>query len=400
MKPATKTTKAVLWIAGIACIALVVTACNDGDDVALPPITQPALPPITPIQPAPPPVTQPAPPPVTQPAPPPVQGRGSRLAAVRERGTVICGGRNDTAGFAFLDADGRSDGFDIALCRAVAAAVLGDPQAIELRVVDFSGRAVALQTGVIDMLSLQTTWTTLRDVEWGDFVPTMFYDGQGFMVRRALNVTSVFGLSNTTVCVTEGTTTLLNVNDFSRENGLNLTPLTFPTQAASEAAYVSGVCSAVTSDRSALASILSGFQDPTAHVVLPETISEEPLGPVVPHGDGLWFDIVKTVMSMLIYAEAYDVTAATVPTTMPTGDVETDRLFGLEGTYGQASLSLSQTAAQDVIRAVGNYGELYTRYLGPNGLNLPRENSRNALWSSATCAACPKGGQIYAAPPR
>ena len=237
MKPATKTTKAVLWIAGIVCIALVATACNDGDDVAPPPITQPALPPITPIQSVPPPVTQPVTPPVT--APLPVQGRGSRLAAVRERGTVICGGRNDTAGFAFLDADGRPDGFDIALCRAVAAAVLGDPQAIELRVLTFAGRAVALQTGVIDMLSLQTTWTTLRDVEWGDFVPTMFYDGQGFMVRRALNLTSVFGLSNTTVCVTEGTTTLLNLNDFLRENGLNITPLVFPDDTAVRDAYVS-----------------------------------------------------------------------------------------------------------------------------------------------------------------
>ena len=395
MKPATKTTKAVLWVAGVACIALAATACSDGDDVTPPPAAaqQPA-----PTQPAPPPVTQPAPPPVT--APPPVQGRGSRLAAVRERGTVICGGRNDAPGFAFLDANGLPDGFDIALCRAVAAAVLGDPQAIELRVVTFSGRDVALQTGVIDMLSLQTTWTTLRDVEWGDFVPTMFYDGQGFMVRRALNLTSVFDLSNTTVCVTEGTTTLLNVNDFLRENGLNITPLVFPDDTAVRDAYVSGACGAITSDRSDLASFISTLADPTAHVVLPETISEEPLGPVVPHGDGLWFDIVKTVMSMLIYAEAYGVTAATVPTTMPTGDVETDRLFGLEGTYGQASLGLSQTAAQDVIRAVGNYGELYARYLGPNGLNLPRENSRNALWSSATCTACPKGGQIYAAPPR
>ena len=143
----------------------------------------------------------------------------------------------------------------------------------------------------------------------------------------------------------------------------------------------------------------TALSDRSAHVILPETISEEPLGPVVPHGDDQWFDIVKTVMGILIYSEAYGVSSANVPSAA-TGDTKVDRLFGLEGSFGQESLGISQTAAQNVIRAVGNYGEIYDRNLGPDGINLPRENGRNALWASAPCTDCPKGGQIYSAPLR
>jgi general L-amino acid transport system substrate-binding protein len=148
-----------------------------------------------------------------------------------------------------------------------------------------------------------------------------------------------------------------------------------------------------------LAAISTAFADRSAHVILPETISEEPLGPVVPHGDEQWYDIVKAVMGMLIYAEAYGVNSGNVPTA-ETGDTVVDRLFGLSGSYGQETLGLSQTAAQDVIGSVGNYGEIYERNLGSEGINLPRENGRNALWSDARCTDCPKGGQIYAAPLR
>ena len=199
--------------------------------------------------------------------------------------------------------------------------------------------------------------------------------------------------------MTQGTTTELNLQDFSNQNNLNISALTFEGTPAVVAAYEAGQCNAFTNDRSQLAALSTGFANRDDHVILPETISEEPLGPVVPHGDDQWFDIVKTTMGILIYAEAYGVGQADVPSSK-TGDTKVDRLFGLEGSFGQEGLGISDTAAQTVIRAVGNYGEIYDRNLGPSGVNLPRENGRNALWADAPCDSCPKGGQIYAAPLR
>ena len=326
----------------------------------------------------------------------------SRLDAVKARGKVICASRNDVAGYGYLDASGNSVGFDIDLCRALAAAVLGDPDAIEIRLISAAERGPTIQSGEVDMLVRTVTWTTSRDAQWGNYAQTMFYDGQGFMVNKSLGISSALELQGASVCVTQGTTTELNLADFSSQNGLNVEVLTFEDTAAVSAAYQSGQCDAFTNDRSQLAAIGSGFQNRADHVILPETISEEPLGPVVPHGDDQWFDVVKTVMAILIYSEAYGVAMDNVPSSA-TGDVKVDRLFGLEGaenSYGQEALGISNTAAQDVIRGVGNYGEIYDRNLGPAGINLPRENGRNALWASAPCGDCPKGGQIYAAPLR
>ncbi|MCE2462774.1 MAG: amino acid ABC transporter substrate-binding protein [Dehalococcoidia bacterium] len=324
---------------------------------------------------------------------------GERLQAVKDRGKVICASRNDVPGYGFLDAGGNSVGFDIDLCRAIAAAVLGDPNAIEIRLISAAERGPTIQSGEVDMLVRTVTWTTTRDAQWGNYAQTMFYDGQGFMVRKDSGIESALELEGATVCVTQGTTTELNLQDFSNQYDLNITASTFEDTEAVKAAYEGGTCDAFTNDRSQLAAIGSGFDDPNAHVTLPETISEEPLGPVVPHGDDQWFDIVKTVMSILIYSEAYSITSDTVPTAK-TGETAIDRLFGLEGSFGQESLGLSDTVAQDIIMAVGNYGEIYARNLGPDGINLPREGSRNALWAEAPCTDCPKGGQIYAAPPR
>ncbi len=324
---------------------------------------------------------------------------GERLEQVKSRGRVICASRNDVPGYGSIDSAGNNVGFDIDLCRALAAAVLGDPNAIEIRLITAAERGPTVQSGEVDMLVRTVTWTTSRDSQWGNYAQTMFYDGQGFMVNRSLGIDSALELQGATVCVTQGTTTELNLQDFSSQNGLNIDPLTFEDTDAVVAAYESGQCDAFTNDRSQLAALGSDLADRSAHVILPETISEEPLGPVVPHGDDQWFDVVKTVMGILIYAEAYSVTSANVPTAA-TGDTKVDRLFGLEGSFGQESLGISQTAAQDVIRAVGNYGEIYDRNLGPGGIDLPRENGRNALWASAPCADCPKGGQIYAAPLR
>ena len=327
---------------------------------------------------------------------------GGRLETVKERGKVICASRNDVPGYGSLDAAGNSVGFDIDLCRALAAAVLGDPNAIEIRLITAAERGPTIQSGEVDMLVRTVTWTTSRDAGWGNYAQTMFYDGQGFMVRKDLGVNSALELEGATVCVTQGTTTELNMQDFSNQNGLNITPLTFENTDAVVAAYEGQQCDAFTNDRSQLAALGTALANRDDHVILPETISEEPLGPVVPHGDDQWFDVVKTVMGILIYAEAYGVSSDSVPSAA-TGDTKVDRLFGLEGfedSFGQEELGISNTAAQDVIKAVGNYGEIYDRNLGPDGINLPRENGRNALWANAPCADCPKGGQIYAAPLR
>ena len=324
---------------------------------------------------------------------------GGRLQQVMARDKVICASRNDVPGYGSLDASGNNVGFDIDLCRALAAAVLGDPNKIEIRLISASERGPTIQSGEVDMLVRTVTWTTSRDSQWGNYAQTMFYDGQGFLVNKDLGISSALELDDASVCVTQGTTTELNLADFASQNGLDIEAVTFEDTDAVIAAYESGQCDAFTNDRSQLAALGSAMSDPSAHVILPETISEEPLGPVVPHGDDQWFDIVKAVMGILIYAEAYGVDSGNVPSAV-TGDTKVDRLMGLEGSFGQESLGISQTAAQDVIKAVGNYGEIYDRNLGPDGINLPRENGRNALWADATCMGCPKGGQIYAAPLR
>ncbi len=323
----------------------------------------------------------------------------SRLDTVIARDKVICASRNDVPGYGYVDDSGNNVGFDIDLCRALAAAVLGDQNKIEIRLISAAERGPTVQSGEVDMLVRTVTWTTSRDAQWGNYAQTMFYDGQGFMVRKDLGVTSALELTGSSVCVTLGTTTELNLQDFSNQNGLDLQVLTFEDTPAVVAAYESGQCDAFTNDRSQLAALGTALANRDDHVILPETISEEPLGPVVPHGDDQWFDIVKTVMGILIYAEAYGVSSDSVPSAA-TGDTKVDRLMGLEGAFGQETLGLSETAAQDVIRAVGNYGEIYARNLGPEGINLPRENGRNALWANAPCKDCPKGGQIYSAPLR
>ena len=333
--------------------------------------------------------------------------RGNRLEAVKERGKVICASRDDAPGFGGLDADGNNVGFDIDLCRALATAVLGDPNAIEIRLIPESELGYVITSGAgpdffqpaeVDMVST-VAWTTFRDSYRGNFAQTMFYDGQGFVVGVDLGVGDALDLAGATVCVTHGTTMEQNLQDFSDQNDLNLTVSTFEDNDAVAAAYDAGQCDSFTNRISQLAPLRSALSNPADHVILPNIISEEPMGPVVPHGDDQWFDIVKTVMGILIYAEAYGVGQGSVPSTA-TGNPKVDRLFGLTGGFGQDVLGLSETVAQEVIEGVGNYGEIYDRNLGQGGINLTREGSRNALWANAPCVDCPKGGQIYAAPLR
>ena len=332
-------------------------------------------------------------------AEPPVaaEATASRLERVRERGALVCASNDSVAGFGFSDEAGNVKGFDIDLCRAVAAAVLGNPDALEFHKTTAAERGPAMQSGEIDMMSRVTTWTSSRDAQWGNFAQTMFYDGQGFMAPNSKGVSSILELQGATICVLQGTTTELNLQDFSNQNNMDFSIVTFPDNISVDVAYTGGQCDALTTDRSGLVSTRQGLADPEAHTILPGTISEEPLGPLVPSGDDQWYDIVKVVMSILIYAEALGVASDSVPTSV-TGNTPVDRMLGLEGSYGQEELGLDKTVAQDVIRAVGNYGEIYDRHLTP--LGIEREGSRNALWSAAPCTDCPKGGQIYAAPLR
>ena len=331
----------------------------------------------------------------------PAAEMASRLDTVRERGHLICASRNDVPGYGFIDEAGNNVGFDIDLCRAVAAAVLGDPDAFEIRLITAAERGPTIQSGEVDLLVRTVTWTTSRDAAWGNYAQTMFYDGQGFMVPKSLGVTSAYELGGAAVCVTSGTTTELNMADFFRQNNLEYNPKVYEDTDVVLESYNSGACEVFTNDRSQLAALRTALENPDDHVILPETISEEPLGPVVPHGDEQWFDIVKTVMGLLIYAEAYGINSTNVDDMAAGENVKAKRLLGTEGSFGQEELGLDQMVGQTVIKAVGNYGEIYARNLdNPDGVQLPREGSRNALWSNAPCTDCPKGGQIYSQPLR
>ncbi len=378
-------TKSLKYLAGMLLLAATVAllACGGEEPSAPAPAADPTAPATVMAEPPTEAVTA-----TDTPEAVPVQS-GNRLANVKSRGTVVCANNTQLAGFGFIDAGGNTMGFDVDLCRAVAAAVLGDADAVDFQPTTAAERGPTMQSGQVDMMSRNTTWTSSRDATWGNFSQTMFYDGQGFMVPASLGVSSAMELRDAKVCVQQGTTTELNLQDFSNQNDMNFDIVTFPDATTTSEAYQAGQCDALTTDRSGLVATRVGYDDPDAHVILPDTISEEPLGPVVPHGDDQWYDIVKTTMAILIYAEAFGITSDSVPTAR-TGNTAVDRLFGLEGGYGQEDLGLSPTAAQDVIRQLGNYGEIYDRHLTP--LGVTRAGSRNDLWIN--------GGEIYAAPLR
>ena len=319
-------------------------------------------------------------------------GYGSIVQRVLDRGKVICGGRTDLAGFGYLDDAGRNIGFDIDLCRAVAAVVLGDPEAVEIVPVSAAERGPALQTGEVDLLSRNATWTSTREVQWGNFTWIMFFDGQGFIVPVDSGIDTIEQLDGATICVTSGTTTELNLADAFRQRGLTFTPVTFEDTASVYSTYEDGRCDAATSDKSQLAAVRSGFADPAAHKILDITISKEPLTPAVPAGDDKWFDIVRITMFGLINAEEYGVTQANVGDMMTSDNVEVRRLLGEEGDWGQADLGLAPDAMANAIKAVGNYGEIYDRYMGPEGDAFTLDRGLNNLWTN--------GGILYAPPLR
>lgn len=316
----------------------------------------------------------------------------SRIDAVTEKGKLDCATQIDIPGFGFVDPDGNTRGFDVDLCRAVAAAIFGDPQAVEIHHVRYTDRGPLLQAAEVDMLARTTTWTTTREAQWGDFTVIMFYDGQGFMTPKSIGVNSALELDGSTVCVAEGTTTKLNLADFFRQNQMRLETLSFDETTTTYEAYEEGQCDAATIDKSQLAAVRSGFIDPEAHVILPETISKEPLAPMVPRGDALWTALVNTVLYVLINAEELGVTRANVEEMRNSEDIRVRRMLGSEGTFGQADLGLKPDFAVDVIRSVGNYGEIYDRYMGPQGESFTLPRGLNNLWNN--------GGLIYAPPIR
>lgn len=314
-----------------------------------------------------------------------------RLQDVRDRDEVICASRNNVPGFGSLDEAGRNIGFDIDLCRAVAAAVLGDAEKIRIQYITAAEHGPTIQSGDVDLLARTVTLTTSREASWGNGTITMFYDGQGFIVPKSLGLTSALDLDGAAVCVASGTTTEQNMADFFRQNNFALEANTYEDLDVVRDSYAQGLCDAMTNDHSALAALRATLSDPDEHVILPEFISEEPLTPIVPHGDEQWYDIVKTVMSGLIYAEAYGINSDNVDQVANGTDAKAKRLLGTEGSFGQDTLGLDQTFMQEVVSQVGNYGEIYDRNLGPSTIDLPR-TGRNRLWTN--------GGQIYGPPLR
>jgi general L-amino acid transport system substrate-binding protein len=316
---------------------------------------------------------------------------GPVLDAVMERGTLNCGVSTGLAGFSNPDSEGNWTGLDVDVCRAIAAAILGDPEAIEFTPLTAQQRFTALQSGEVDLLSRNTTWTLTRDTALGiNFAPVTFYDGQGFMVPKALGVTSALELNGAAVCVQPGTTTELNLADYFRANGMEFEPVVIEQLAELNAAFFAGRCDVYTTDRSGLASIRTEAPNPDDYMILPETISKEPLGPAVPHGDDQFFDIVKWVVFALIEAEEKGITSDNMDSFMDSEDPTVQRLLGITPGMGE-NLGLDEEWAVRAIEAVGNYGEIFERNVGPD-TPIGLDRGVNALWTD--------GGLMYAMPIR
>ncbi len=290
------------------------------------------------------------------------------LDDVKARGKLNCGVTTGLVGFAAPDANGNWEGFDVSVCRAVAAAVLGDASAVEFVPTTGKTRFTALASGEVDMLARNTTWTFSRDVDLKfEFVGVNYYDGQGFMVPKELGVTSAKDLDGATVCIQTGTTTELNLADFFRSNNISYEPVPIETNAEAQQQYLAGACDVYTTDASGLAATRATFEAPGDHVVLPEIVSKEPLGPLVRHGDNEWGDIVRWTLNALITAEELGVTSANVAEmgAAAGNNPEVNRLLGTEGNLGEM-LGLEADWAKTALMAVGNYGEIFETNIGEN----------------------------------
>jgi len=312
------------------------------------------------------------------------------LDDVKARGSLNCGVNTGLVGFAAPDANNEWQGFDVAVCRAVAAAVLGDASAVGFTPLTGQTRFTALASGEVEVLARNTTWTFSRDVDLGfTFVGVNYYDGQGFIARKDLGVSSAKELDGATVCIQTGTTTELNLADFFRSNNISYEPVPIETNAEARQQYLAGACDTYTTDASGLAATRATFENPGDHVILPEIISKEPLGPLVRHGDDQWADIVRWTLNALVSAEELGITSANVAElSNGTNNPEINRMLGTEGNLGEM-LGLDADWAARAIAAVGNYGEIFEKNIGsstPIGLS----RGLNAQWKD--------GGLLYSPP--
>jgi general L-amino acid transport system substrate-binding protein len=311
----------------------------------------------------------------------------SRLDKVKSRGKLICGVNGRLPGFSLVDEAGNYSGMDVDICRAVAAALFDDPRKVEFRDLDTQNRFLAVQSGEVDLLSRNTTWTLSRDTSVGmEFAPTTFYDGQGLLVTNKSKIEGLEDLENKSVCVLSGTTNEQNLAERMRKLGLSYAPIVFEDTDLLYDAYEQGDCEAATSDRSQLAARRALLDQPDNHQVLELILSKEPLGPVTINDDSQWFDMVKWVIYTMIEAEELGINSQNIASFAQTKDPEIRCFLGLEGNLGE-DLGLSNDFAQRIIKHVGNYGEIYEHNLGKSfGL----ERGLNALWTD--------GGLMYAPP--
>lgn len=313
------------------------------------------------------------------------------LNQVKQRGVLVCGVSQGLPGFSSPDDRGNWTGLDVDVCRAIAAAIFNDPGKVKFTPLSAKDRFTALQSGEIDVLSRNTTWTSSRDTSLGlNFTGVTYYDGQGFMVRKALKVNSALELSGASVCTQTGTTTELNVADYFRTNKMKYEVVAFATADETVKAYDTGRCDVFTSDVSQLYAMRLKLANTNDHVILPEVISKEPLGPVVRHGDDQWYDIVKWVHFAMLNAEELGVSSKTIDEAMKSTKPDVKRLLGTEGNYGE-QLGLTKDWVVRIVKHVGNYGEVFERNVG-SGSKLGIARGLNNLWN--------KGGIQYAPPIR
>lgn len=319
------------------------------------------------------------------------QGHTQTLKAVKERGTLNCGVGQGLLGFSSQDDKNDWTGFDVDICRAVAAAVLGDPGKVTFTPLDAASRFEALQSSKIDLLSRNSTWTMSRETSLGlMFAGVAYYDGQGFLLRREAGIDTALELGGKTVCTQTGTTTQLNLSDYFRAKDMPLKVMAFGSAEESRTAYDERKCDVLTSDVSQLYAERLKLAAPDSHMILPEVISKEPLGPAVRQGDDQWLNLVKWTLYALINAEELGVKSATIDDALNSANPDIRRLVGSEGEFGQ-QLGLDKDWAARAVRAVGNYGEIYERNVGTGSrLSIPR--GLNALWT--------QGGIQYAPPVR
>ena len=313
------------------------------------------------------------------------------LDDVKARGSLACGVSTGLPGFSAQDSSGNWTGLDVDTCRAVAAAVLGDATKVKFVPLTAKERFTALSSGEIDMLSRNTTWTHTRDTSLGlNFAGVNYYDGQGFLVQKALGVKSAKELDGASVCIQAGTTTELNLADYFKQHGMSYESVVYDTSDQTREGFESARCDILTSDQSQLYAIRSKMANPDSAVVLPEVISKEPLGPVVRQGDDQWFNIVKWVLFAQVNAEEMGVTSASADDAKTSTNPALKRLVGTEGDAGE-KLGLNADWAYQAIKQVGNYGEMFERNVGPN-TPLAISRGLNDLWS--------RGGLQYAPPVR